>query len=45
MICKPMKTLLKCTCIQDDGLQLGGGFGRPADRQKVIVVNLRYFSV
>ena len=38
---------LKCTCGQEDVMQLGNvssGFGHHADGQKVIVVNLGYFS-
>ena len=39
--------LLKCACGQEEMVQLGDvsrEFGRHADGQKVIVVNLGYFS-
>ena len=42
-----VKILLKCSCGQEEAVQLGDvsrGFGRHANRQKVIVVNLGYFS-
>ena len=42
-----VKISLKCACGQEEVVQLvnvGKGFGRHADRQKVIVVNLGYFS-
>ena len=47
MSCEPTKILLKCACGQENVVQLGDmsrGFGRHADGQKVIVVNLRYIS-
>ena len=43
-----MKISLKCACGQQEVVQLGDvsrGFGFHADKYKVIVVNLRYFSV
>ena len=43
-----MKILLKCACGQEEVGQLGDvsrGFDRHPDGQKVIVVNLGYFSV
>ena len=43
-----MKILLKCACDQEQVVQSGNvsrGFHCHADRQKVIVVNLGYFSV
>ena len=42
-----VKILLKCACGQEEVVQLGNvsrGFGRHAGLQKVIVVNLGYFS-
>ena len=42
-----MKISLKCACVQVEVVQFGDasrGFGRRADGQKVIVVNLGYFS-
>ena len=42
-----VKISLKCACGQEEVVQLGDvirGFGRHADGQKVIAVNLGYFS-
>ena len=42
-----VKILLKCACCQEEVVQLGDvsrGFDRHSDGQKVIVVNLGYFS-
>ena len=42
-----VKILLKCACCQEEAVQLGDvsrGFDRHSDGQKVIVVNLGYFS-
>ena len=42
-----VKIFLKCACDQEEVVQLGNvrrGFDCHADRQKVIVVNLGYFS-
>ena len=42
-----VKILLKCACGREEAVQLGDvsrGFGRHCDGQKVMVVNLSYFS-
>ena len=42
-----VKISLRCACGQEEVVQLGDvsrGFGRHADWQKVIVLNLGYFS-
>ena len=42
-----VKILLKCACGREEAVKLGDvsrGFGRHCDGQKVMVVNLSYFS-
>ena len=42
-----VKISLKCACGQEEVVQLGDvskGFGRQADGEKVIIINLGYFS-